>query len=374
VLTIENFNISIRLEVASMKMNERKKKILKAIIQDYIATVEPVGSRTISKKFKLGVSPATIRNEMADLEEMGLIEQPHTSAGRVPSDLGYRYYVDCLMSPLVLNEEEKQTINREIAKRLDEVQDLIEYTGKLISQVTSLTSLITGPRSKENTILSKLYFLPYEIGKAIMVLVKENGKVENSIVEIGEDTTPEKLQVLANIFNEKLSGSRVQDLKKGLLQEIFSELSRKRQMIDGVISILEKILADSENSKKDRVYLDGTLNMLNQPEFRDIEKVKSLFSVFEENAQLKNLLYPAEEQEGLRITIGSENPNLFFKDFSVISANYQINGKQIGTIGVLGPTRMDYSKAVAIVDYMTKSLTQLLSERYGDKTRGQEGG
>ncbi|MGI5901664.1 MAG: heat-inducible transcriptional repressor HrcA [Desulfitobacteriia bacterium] len=357
-----------------MKMNERKKKILKAIIQDYIATVEPVGSRTISKKFKLGVSPATIRNEMADLEEMGLIEQPHTSAGRVPSDLGYRYYVDCLMSPLVLNEEEKQTINREIAKRLDEVQDLIEYTGKLISQVTSLTSLITGPRSKENTILSKLYFLPYEIGKAIMVLVKENGKVENSIVEIGEDTTPEKLQVLANIFNEKLSGSRVQDLKKGLLQEIFSELSRKRQMIDGVISILEKILADSENSKKDRVYLDGTLNMLNQPEFRDIEKVKSLFSVFEENAQLKNLLYPAEEQEGLRITIGSENPNLFFKDFSVISANYQINGKQIGTIGVLGPTRMDYSKAVAIVDYMTKSLTQLLSERYGDKTRGQEGG
>jgi heat-inducible transcriptional repressor len=341
-----------------MKMDERKQKILKAIVQDYIATAEPVGSRTISKKFKLGVSPATIRNEMADLEEMGLIEQPHTSAGRVPSDSGYRYYVDSLLDPFVfLNDEDKQNI----ATRLNEIEEVIEYTGKLISQVTSLTSLVMGPKSR-HSVLKKLYFLPYESGKAIMVTVKENGTVENNIVEIGEDTTSDELQMLANIFNYKMSGTRIQDLKKGIINEIYSELSRKRRMIDGMMGILERLFEDKDEDSMDRVYLGGTLNMLNQPEFRDLDKIKNLFSVFQENNKLIELL--SHDQQGLNITIGSENPEKVFKDCSVISATYHINGKQIGSIGVLGPTRMDYGKAITIVDYMTKSLTEMLTNRY----------
>ena len=347
-----------------MKMDERKQKILKAIVQDYIATAEPVGSRTISRKFDLGVSPATIRNEMADLEEIGLIEQPHTSAGRIPSDLGYRYYVDYLMDPLILNEEDKSNINNEIVNRLNEVQEVIEYTGKLISQVTSLTSLVLGPKSR-NSVLNRLYFLPYESGKAIMVTVKENGSVENNIVEIG-DTTPEDLQILANIFNEKMSGTKVQDLKTGLIREIYSELSKKRRMIDSMMGILERMFEDTASDISERVYLGGTLNMLNQPEFRDLNKVKTLFTVFEENSKLKDLL--KQSKDGICITIGSENPDEVFKDCSVISATYQINGKQIGSIGVLGPTRMDYGKAITIVDYMTKSLTEMLTGRHIRKT------
>jgi len=342
-------------------MDERKQRILKAIVQDYIATAEPVGSRTISKKAELGVSPATIRNEMADLEEMGLIEQPHTSAGRIPSDQGYRYYVDYLMDPMILNEEEKQNINQEISQRLNEVQEVIEYTGKLISQVTCLTSLVLGPKSR-NSVLKRLYFLPYEPGKAIMVTVKENGTVENNIVDIGHDTTPEELQILANIFNDKMSGTRVQDLKRGLINEIYSELSRKRRMIDGMMGILERMFEDKDGDSTERVYLGGTLNMLNQPEFRDLNKVKNLFSVFEENSKLKELL--SQEDKGVNITIGAENPNQVFKDCSVISATYHINGKQIGSIGVLGPTRMDYSKAITIVDYMTRSLTEMLTDKH----------
>ncbi|HHV65113.1 MAG TPA: heat-inducible transcription repressor HrcA [Peptococcaceae bacterium] len=344
-----------------MQMDERKQKILKAIVQDYIATAEPVGSRTISKKFELGVSPATIRNEMADLEEMGLIEQPHTSAGRIPSDSGYRYYVDSLMVPLVLDEEEKRMIRRELTSRLNEVQEVIEHTGKLISQITSLTSLVMGPKSR-NSVLKRLYFLPYEEGKAIMVTVKDNGAIENNIVDIGEDTTTEDLQILANIFNEKMSGTRVQDLKKGLIKEIYGELSRKRRMIDGMMYILEKIFENRESDADNRVYLGGALNMLNQPEFRDLKKVKNLFAVFQENRKLAELISP--QQEGLSITIGSENPDEAFKECSIITATYHINGKQIGSIGVLGPTRMDYRKAVSIVDYMTKSLTEILTEKY----------
>ncbi|KUO64021.1 MAG: HrcA family transcriptional regulator [Gracilibacter sp. BRH_c7a] len=343
-----------------MKMDERKQKILKAIVQDYIATAEPVGSRTISRKFDLGVSPATIRNEMADLEEIGLIEQPHTSAGRIPSDLGYRYYVDYLIDPIALNGEDKKSINKEIVNRLNEVQEVIEYTGKLISQVTNLTSLVLGPKSR-NSVLNRLYFLPYTQGQAIMVTVKENGSVENNIVEIGQDTTPEELQILANIFNEKMSGTRVQDLKQGLIKEIYSELSRKRRMIDSMMGILERMFEDKDLESCERVYLGGTLNMLNQPEFRDLNKVKSLFGVFEENTKLIELLQHG--QEGLSVTIGSENPDEVFKDCSVISAMYHINGKQIGSIGVLGPTRMDYGKAITIVDYMTKSLTEMLTGR-----------
>ncbi|NLM21686.1 MAG: heat-inducible transcription repressor HrcA [Peptococcaceae bacterium] len=350
-----------------MQMDERKQKILKAIVQDYIATAEPVGSRTISKKFELGVSPATIRNEMADLEELGLIEQPHTSAGRVPSDLGYRYYVDCLMDPVVLSEKEKKIINQEVVKRLDELQEVIEYTGKLVSQVTNLTSLVLKPKNRESA-LKKIYFLPYETGKAIMVTVKDNGTVDNSIVDIGEDTSPEELQILANIFNDRLSGSKAQDLKKGLLNEIYSELSKKRRMLDGVLGILERMFEPKDGENKERVYLGGTLNMLNQPEFKDIDKVKNLFSLFEENRKLQELLNPGDDIQGLNITIGSENPDLAFKECSIISATYHINGKQIGSVGVLGPTRMDYSKAITIVDYMTKSLTEILTNKY----RGQQ--
>lgn len=348
-----------------MEMDERKQRILKAIVQDYIATAEPVGSRTISKKFELGVSPATIRNEMADLEEMGLIEQPHTSAGRIPSDSGYRYYVDTLMDPLVLDEQEKRMIRAEMTSRLDEVQEVIEYTGKLISQVTSLTSLVMGPKSR-NSVLKRLYFLPYESGKAIMVTVKDNGSVENNIVDIGEDTTSEELQILANIFNEKMSGTRVQDLKQGLIREIYSELSRRRRIIDGMMSILERIFENKDTDSNDRVYLGGALNMLNQPEFRDLQKVKDLFSVFEENRKLIELINP--HQEGINITIGAENPDLAFKECSIITATYHINGRQIGSVGVLGPTRMDYRKAVSIVDYMTKSLTEILTKKYLGKT------
>jgi len=349
------------LEGASMQINERKQKILKAIVQDYIATAEPVGSRTISKKFELGVSPATIRNEMSDLEEMGLIEQPHTSAGRIPSEAGYRYYVNYLMDPVELNEEEKRKINQEISNRLNEIHEVIEYTGKLISQITCLTSLVMEPISK-NSVLKQLYFLPYEQGKAIMVIVKDNGKVENSIVEIGEDITPEELQVLANIFNEKISGTKVKDLKRELLKEIYGELYRKRQMLDGILGILNKVAEEGDEDPSGKVYLGGTLNMLNQPEFRDLDKVKDLFKVFEENSRLKGLL--KRNRQGINITIGSENADNVLKDCSIISATYHINGKQVGSVGVLGPTRMDYGKAITIVDYITKSLTEMLTQKY----------
>jgi len=341
-----------------MQMDERKRKILRAIVLDYIATAEPIGSRTIARKFDLGVSPATIRNEMADLEDLGFIEQPYTSAGRIPSDAGYRYFVDCLMDPQVLSEEDKEAIERESTKRIHEIQEVISHTSKLLSELTNLTSLVLGPQKTKST-FGKMHFLPYQPGQAIMVIVKENGAVENHIIDIGENLTAEELQQVAGVFNQKMRGYSLSQVKRSLLHEIYSELSRQRHLIDNALDMLKEILDDNE--QEDRIYLGGTLNMLNQPEFRDLGKVKTLFKVFEENDSLKKLLQPY--QDGLNVTIGGENTLKEFKSCSVISATYKVNGLTIGAVGVLGPTRMDYGKAIAIVDFMTRSLTEILTKR-----------
>ncbi|WP_206812074.1 heat-inducible transcriptional repressor HrcA [Paradesulfitobacterium ferrireducens] len=340
-----------------MQMDERKQKILRAIVQDYIATAEPVGSRTIARKFNLGVSPATIRNEMADLEELGFIEQPHTSAGRIPSDAGYRYYVDCLMDTPKLSTEDKNLIEIETAKRISEIEEVISHTAKLLSQLTSLTSIVMGPQ-KGRSPFGQMYFLPYQPGQAIMVVVKENGAVENHIVDIGNHVTAEELQQVATVFNNKLKGYSLAQVKKTLLHEIYSELTKQRHLLDNALSMLGAVLDDDRNEEK--VYLGGTLNMLNQPEFRDFDKVKNLFRAFEEDGRLKKLLYPT--QEGVSVTIGGENKLEEFQDCSVISATYRLNGEVIGSIGVLGPTRMDYAKSMGIVDFMTRSLTDLLTK------------
>ncbi|OLN30485.1 heat-inducible transcriptional repressor HrcA [Desulfosporosinus metallidurans] len=341
-----------------MQMDDRKRKILRAIVQDYIATAEPIGSRTIARKFDLGVSSATIRNEMADLEDLGFIEQPYTSAGRIPSDAGYRYFVDCLMDPQALNEEEKEAIERENTKRIHEIQEVISHTSRLLSELTNLTSIVLGPHKGKST-FGKMHFLPYQPGQVIMVIVKENGAVENHIIDVGEDITAEELQQVAGVFNQKMRGHTLGQVKRSLLHEIYSELSRQRHLIDNTLDMLSAILDDHE--EEERIYLGGTLNMLNQPEFRDLSKVKTLFKVFEENDSMKKLLHP--HQEGLNVTIGGENTLKEFQDCSVISATYKVNGLTIGAVGVLGPTRMDYAKAIAIVDFMTRSLTEVLTRR-----------
>lgn len=293
-----------------MQMDERKNKILRAIVQDYITTAEPVGSRTIAKKFDLGISPATIRNEMADMEEMGLLEQPHTSAGRIPLDAGYRYYVDCLMDRPKLSTEDRAVIEQETTKRIAEIQEVIANTSKLLSQLTSLTSIVISPH-REKSSFNQMHFLPYQPGQAIMVVVKENGGVENQIVDIGENVTAEELQNIANVFNNKMKGHLGNDVRRGLLHEIYSELTRQRSLIDHALDLLATVFEEPAEDKN-KVYLGGALNMLNQPEFRDVDKVRNLLHVFEEDEQVKKLLIPVTD--GLSVMIGGEKKYGFLRD------------------------------------------------------------
>lgn len=340
-----------------MNMDERKQKILQALILDYIATGDPVGSRTIARKYKLGVSSATIRNEMADLEEMGLIEQPHTSAGRIPSQSGYRYYVDCLMEKEPLPSSVKSYIQGALADRIRESESLIQMSSKLLSQLTNYTALVMTPSFGSNA-LRHIQFLPVEGNKIVLVIVLDNGHVEHRTMDVPGSLRGEDFQYISRILNEHLRGLSMEQWKSGVLQAIYYELDYQKRLLHQVIELVENALSVEYENK---VYLGGALNILNQPEFKDVEKVRVLLELLEEEKVLKEVLNTGQES-GVSVKIGTENVHEGMKECSLITATYELDGRVIGTLGVLGPTRMEYSKAVSIVEFLTAALTKGLSK------------
>jgi heat-inducible transcriptional repressor len=334
-------------------MDERKQQVLQAIILDYIATADPVGSRTIARKYNLGVSPATVRNEMADLEELGLIEQPHTSAGRIPSQLGYRYYVDCLMKKEPVKNEIKDIIRGLLLSRIKETENLIQITSKLLSQLTNYTALVLAPFYGKN-ILRHIQFLPMEPGKAVIVIVLDNGHVDHRVLDVPESLNTADYAAITELLNENLKGLSLDQWRPSIMRTISHKLKDRKYVLEQVIEQIEDSLSIEPEQK---VFLGGTLNILNQPEFKQIEKVRALFELLEEEEILKEAL-STEQDPGVIVKIGSENLHEAMKDCSLITATYRLDGTVIGTIGLLGPTRMEYSRATSIVEFLTHALTE----------------
>jgi heat-inducible transcriptional repressor len=340
-----------------MKMDGRKQKILQVLILDYIASGDPVGSRTIARKYQLGVSSATIRNEMADLEELGLIEQPYTSAGRIPSQLGYRYYVDCLMEKEPLPASLKHYIQAVLAERMKESESLVQLASKLLSQLTNYTALVMTPSFTKNT-LRHIQLLPVEGNKIVLVIVLDNGHVEHRTMEVPDSLREEDFQYISCILNEHLQGLSMEQWKTGILQAINYELAYQKRFLYQVIELVESALSVEYEHK---VYLGGALNILNQPEFKDVEKIRMLLELLEEEKVLKEVLSNGQET-GLTVKIGTENNHESMKECSLITATYELEGRVIGKLGVLGPTRMEYSKAVSIVEFLTVALAKVLNK------------
>lgn len=340
-----------------MKMDERKQKVLQAIILDYIATADPVGSRTIAKKYNLGVSPATVRNEMADLEEMGLLEQPHTSAGRIPSQLGYRYYVDCLMKRETLKAEMKEYVQGSLVNRIRETEDLIQYTSRILSQLTSYTAMVLTP-FYGNNILRHIKLLPFEEGKAVMIIVLDNGHVEHRIMEVPDYLGEDEFATVSAILNENLKDLTLEQWRPSLFQGIHRELRHNSELLK---ELLDQIELSLEGDHDQKVFMGGALNILNQPEFRQLERVRPILELLEHEEIIKDVLVPVS-QDGVTVRIGTENKNEGMKDCSLITATYQVEGRVIGTLGVLGPTRMEYSKVISVVEYLTSALAEALKK------------
>ncbi len=339
-----------------MGLSSRKKEILQAVVTDYIKMAQPVGSRTISRRYQVGLSPATIRNDMADLEEMGYLLQPHTSAGRIPTQKGYRYYVDELMETADLEESEKDKIKQVYEfEKMRESEEIIKYTTNLLSSLTNYTSLVIGPQLKKSA-FKKLQIMPFDNQRALLLLVADTGFVKNKVIHYPQTLSSGELNRIVSYLNRRLEGLTIDKLTSRLISELRRDLYHHIKFLEETFTLLEESLAEDER----RVFLGGTTNILSQPEFGDLEKVRALLSLFEQNALLANLLArPVAGIDGITVRIGRENMLEEVQECSLVIATYCLGKEVVGTIGVLGPTRMEYSRTIAILEQIVNHLQKI---------------
>lgn len=335
-----------------MELSERKLKILQAIISDYVKTAEPVGSRTISKKYDLGVSPATVRNEMADLEEMGYLTHPHTSAGRVPSDAAYRLYVNALMEKKELTREEKNVIAERLHSNVNEFEKTIEHAATVLSEITNLTSFALTP-SKDEDSLKFINLLPVDENTVVMMIVSESGKISNRAINIKVPYTEENLQLLAKTMTYNYKGKSIsQVLTDNIVENFRSDITAMSGLENDVMPNFMKTLEDMLNVN---LYMEGLTNIFDIPEYNDLQRAKSFIEMLSQKEDFTKKLI--EREDGVIVTIGEENADDIMNDCALITASYHIDGKLVGKIGVIGPTRMKYGEVTSIVEYLTDNLS-----------------
>lgn len=338
-------------------LNERKKKILQIIIEDYISSAEPVGSRTIARKYDLGLSPATIRNEMSDLELLGYLEQPHTSAGRIPSAQAYRFYVDALIEPGTLTDNDMALIDGWYNERRRNIDDIFQSTAKILSRMTQNVSMVL---TNQQTIANFCYlkFLPLDSQHAILCIVADDGSIDTNVVDIPLGMSSEEMDYLAGKMSKLLEDRNLSDISVEILQNVHTDVVEDKLIFSSLLQAVRKMTGRRQEQK---VFLGGTKQLLNQPEFRDVERVRNLLGILEEEKVLKDLLQGGEDS-GLKLTIGSENKFTGIQDCSMVQATYRLNGQIVGTMAVLGPTRMEYGKVISVMDYLHKYLKTILDK------------
>lgn len=338
-------------------LNERKKKILQITIEDYISSAEPVGSRTIARKYDLGLSPATIRNEMSDLELLGYLEQPHTSAGRIPSAQAYRFYVDALIEPGTLTDNDMALIDGWYNERRRNIDDIFQSTAKILSRMTQNVSMVL---TNQQTIANFCYlkFLPLDSQHAILCIVADDGSIDTNVVDIPLGMSSEEMDYLAGKMSKLLEDRNLSDISVEILQNVHTDVVEDKLIFSSLLQAVRKMTGRRQEQK---VFLGGTKQLLNQPEFRDVERVRNLLGILEEEKVLKDLLQGGEDS-GLKVTIGSENKFTGIQDCSMVQATYRLNGQIVGTMAVLGPTRMEYGKVISVMDYLHKYLKTILDK------------
>jgi heat-inducible transcriptional repressor len=350
-----------------MGLSERKLRILQAIISDFIHSAEPVGSRTLSKKFDMGISPATIRNEMSDLEEMGYLKQPHTSAGRIPSDKAYRLYVNSLMSRYELPEAEKRNIEDKLAANFSELDKTIAHAAGLLSELTNLTSFAITPRLDENR-LKYINLLPVDQTSVVLMLVSEAGKVSNTTLKLKVPYNPEKLEFLSKVMTVSYKGKSLSDiLRLDIIRHFETDIEAMSRLAE---NIMPNFLHTLEGMLNVELYLDGLTNIFSIPEYNNIERAKLFLGMINKKEEFMNLLL--KRDSGVIITIGQENTDEVMKDCSLITATYCIDGKCVGKLGVIGPTRMHYGEVTSIIEYMTENISKTFRLTEGEEDEQQK--
>lgn len=326
-------------------MDERKIKILYSIIQDFICTGEPVGSRTLSKKYNLGVSSATIRNEMSDLEELGFLEQVHTSSGRKPSTKGYRLYVDKLMIPTKITREEEDSIKSDlVGLDLFGIENVLKSKLAVISQLTNMACILKIPPVVESSIMS-IQFIKVSESNLLVVIITNEGIIRNSIIKLRVFISNVEIDFMNKIVNEELVCRTIEDIDLELIERIKASLKANGYIFDQIISSLYDILTLNRTGE---CYMEGVNNILNYPEFNSIEKAKGFFYFLNNKVELDKIVSCSCDY-GIEIRIGGENRVKEAENYSIVLGNYKKGIKVLGTIGIIGPTRMNYSKVVSVL-------------------------
>lgn len=341
-----------------MAIEDRKIRILQAIINDYITTGEPVGSRTIAKRYDLGVGPATIRNEMADLEELGYLEQPHTSSGRIPSSKGYRLYVDKLMNASELSLEEELKIKEYVINSaMYEVDKIVKQACTLLSELTNLTVVVQTPSVKQSFIKS-IQLIKVDSSNLVSVIVADSGVIKNHRIRVSNMPEDYTLVRINEVLNSRLRNLTIDEINLEVINDLKNQLVGFEELFNAILPALYETLK-SNNSSGD-VIVEGTTNIFNYPEYNNIDKAKEILSLISNKDYVVELIEPKGD---LTVKIGEENFFPEAKECSVISAEYSLDGRAIGNIGLIGPQRINYSKVIAIMAQVMKELNNTLSDQ-----------
>jgi heat-inducible transcriptional repressor len=342
-------------------LTDRQLLILQVIVDEFIHSAQPVGSRSLSKKDEIALSSATIRNEMADLEEMGYIEKTHTSSGRVPSEKGYRYYVDNLVAPQALKQDDISKIKSLFEEKIYELEKIVQKSARILSELTNYTSIVLGPAVDVNK-LKRIQIVPLNQDTAVAIIITDTGHVENRMFTLPKSINMSELEKIVNILNERLIGVPLVNLTDKIYKEVAVLLRQHIQNYDLIMNTFAEALKVFPSEK---LFYGGKTNMLSQPEFNDIEKVKTLLNMMEQEQWVYNLI--SQKQSGIQVQIGKENNNIAMENCSLITATYSTGEEKLGTIAILGPTRMEYSRVISLLQFFSRDLTTLLTKLYQNK-------
>ncbi len=343
------------------QLKDREKAILRFVIHQFILTANPVGSRNISKRYDIGLSPASIRNIMSDLEETGFLNHPHTSAGRVPTDKGYRFYVDSLMDPPMLDLNSKKIVDVNLSSAPTETEELLKVTSLILSDLTNQLAMVTYPKF-EQAVLQKIQIVQLSSTRILVVVSINSGMIKTITLEIDAEVKEEQVSSVQQLLNERLTGLRFSEIRNTIEERMKDFNSESyRPIIRVFLDSVDKIFTDQSSEK---AIISGTKNILRQPEFEDVNQFQSVIELIENKDIIIHILdeknLPMEDD--VSITIGQEIKEEKFSDYSMIKKEYKI-GDMHGTLGIMGPKRMDYSKIVAAVVYIAEQLTQELTKQ-----------
>ena len=349
-IRISNLTSRVLKEVIEL-LDQRKKKVLQAIVEEYVNTAEPVSSGLLTKKDELNYSSATIRNEMADLEKAGYLEKTHTSSGRIPSEKGYRYYVDELLRDDNISVEEIKYISDKLETKINEIEDLTKLTTTTISEITHYTTVAIGP-SAEKQLIDEIKFVKIGSRMLMAIILTNTGMVKETIIKFDEDITDKQVETINYMFNKKLKNQPLEIIDLPLEEYLINEMKYSVKVIKPIIEQIKKVIQEERT-----LYLEGANKAFELPEFNSLEVAKNFINIIDEKDLMADMLDSGFAKD-INVYIGDENEKEELKDFSIITFKHKVGNKDLGTIGIIGPKRMNYSKVISVMKYISKKLNE----------------